>query len=506
MTSTDVNALLEGADSIPSVVRSALDSEQPFVLLGLASSVMSSVDPRVTEIDEELDGVQLPTLEQVVETLLGTDIVELHVLVRTIGHLTRDRELARRIAQALPADLSGPAWLNRLEQIRALRAQRSADPLGESDTVVVELTGPDGSPWCVLTLLDHTLNGAVTDSFPAPLNLDDYGQYLQELPESAHLKTIPLDLAAARAGLKAGLDQGLWTSTKPDVSEVWPSSLPLLEYVIGQMPGDGVPWWSDKDEADGLAQQTLVDLLSSPHWVWPAAGPEAQCVQLLLDLHLEHFSHGVDRVSPTTVEIVLTDLWHTSFVGLDEATRDALPDVLRAWTRFVHERREVPVELTDETLSTIEELEPEFRSLAADEHRAIPVRAAWSVEIVDQVLDLAEPVMEDIGGIAARTALRRTVTRLLEADPHVLTRSKDPRRTAGALVVVVGAINELVGVPGGTPIAHVMRSLGLTTPLNDRVDALLAALGWRDRTQARDVILHPDLLTGTRRAQLIDQG
>lgn len=554
-SSTGAAALLGGPDALPALVRSALEDDDPLMLLTLSSSVMAVVDPRVAELDEDLDAMALPSLEELVEMLLGIEMVEPQVLALTIGHLSGDPELMQHITDALPADLPGPAWLRRLGQVQPVRAARSVEPLGDVENVVVEMAGPDGSPWCMVTHIDHSLGAAVTDSVPVPFGLDDYEQHVRTSPEGALLTTVPLDLAAARAGLEAGLgpDEPLWTSTEPDL---WPSSLPLLEYLIAQLPAGGTAWGVDAQDVHELADELLFAFVESPHWAWSAADPQWQCVQLLLLLHEEEISHGVDRVSPATVEAVMTDLWHTSFLGMEDAIRDALPEVLRAWTRFVLGRREVPAELTEQTVATIDELEPEFRRLTAggdplalsssdlllaglsqlfgglsrrprpplstatttdpgvlagldaaplpDEDRRISAWPDWMVEIIENVLDLAEPVIEQIGGVEARTALRRTIARLLEVSPDLIIGGRDPRRTAGALVVIVGSVNNLVGVPGGTPIAHVMRSLSLSTPLNDRVRTLLAALGWRDRTQARDVILHPDLLTGARRTELVD--
>ncbi|WP_228386959.1 hypothetical protein, partial [Ornithinicoccus halotolerans] len=246
------------------------------------------------------------------------------------------------------------------------------------------------------------------------------------------------------------------------------------------------------------------------------------------------------------------DLWERKSTDLSLRARRALPDVLRAFTQFVHRRQDIPAALTRETLEAIDNRAPALlRNLERDAGQPtvadlvserlrleaervelvrdlleqqlgsadavarlddvpLPDEAFdWSVVPADLpprvtlLLDMAEPVALDIAGVELRTVLRRLVAKLAVTAPELLAAGPREDRQAAALLWVAASMNGLLGPRAGTTVAEMLAAFGLTGTVADRGRAILRALGWEDLPDAQYRLIHPDLLISERRRDLV---
>lgn len=535
---------LDGPEALPAQVRQAASDPEPLALLGLASSVLASMDPR-TESPLEPRAEEFAELAAytLVEALLAIDAWEAQLLARLMGQLSTDAELTALVDERLPRAIAAPPWVLSLDETTVTAALRSTDPLGDADNVVVELRLPDATPVCLISLVDHNLGSAVKDSFAAPIGVEEYRRFAAQSPDGIVLDTVDLPLPEVRGILDPAIEHSLRLLPMPE-TESWPSSLPLLEWALSRLPapdpGDqpNETW----DDIDAAQDATATAFIGSDAFTWDAEGHEADAAHLLVWLQDEFLGNGMHRSSPTTVEVIMLDLWVRKSISLSDESRESLPDLLRAWTRFVHARAGLEADLTAETLAAVDEHEPVFRRLLSGEDDA-PLGVGemlaqmlsgelgddspdpddvWLDPLPDEplrlpanlsdpaiaeiraVLAVAEPVALDVGGVEFRTALRRTAAELAECDARIFTRGRSTARTAAALTWAVGMMNDLVGRYDPITAGELLASFDLTGSVTDRGTTMLHELGWHDAEDASARPIHLDLTTSAKRADYVE--
>lgn len=523
---------LDGPDSLPEAVRAAAKQDGPLALLDLASTVLSSADPRLKDPLHGPDGI--PRLG-LVEALLAAGAWETDLLCRVMGHLTLDPDVAELVRTSLPHSIPAPPWVGHLDELRVTRGLESSDLLGQSENVVLELALPGGGRACLICLVDHSQGSAVKDAFVAPLSAADYRRRLAESPESEMLLTDRLGLDEVRELLEPAVDHWLTARPWPE-TDTWPGALALLERTLSDLPdgeADGVEGLT-ADEADRAREAVVGEFIAGGHFPFAPTGHEVDTAQLVALLHDELFDEGFESVSPDSVEVVMR-VWDPESRGLTTPAREALPVVLRGWVRFVHGRTGTGSDVTARTLAAIDRSESGFvRRLTSgpmagvaellqeylgsgleegypdpadvdtdplpDEERRLPDLPVPTLALLDEVLDLAEPVMVDLGGVEARTALRRTAARLAGSDPALFTRGRSAARTAAALTWAVAMVNDLVGRWSGRTVAELLAAFGITGSVAERGTRMLEALGWEDADDATSRLLHLDLTVSSKRA------
>uniref|UniRef100_UPI001E539564 hypothetical protein n=1 Tax=Ornithinicoccus halotolerans TaxID=1748220 RepID=UPI001E539564 len=319
---------LDGPGSIPARVRELCADPHPITLLSGVSEIISAADPRLHDHVGRPDAAE-PTLGELVETFLAVDTWETDVLCRVVAHLTSDAGLARRIRRGLAGRAArGPAWLQRLDDITVTGGYLSTDPLRDADNILLEVSLPGGQLACLVTLVDHNLGGAVRDCFSIPAAASYYTDAVESSQEGHHLSVRPLATADAHAMLTPAVARSLRLWPRPE-SDSWPGSLALLEHLTGQLPagGQGYPGPASEEEQEALVEE----FLDSDWWHWEPDGHEADAADLLVWLHSGFLNLGPARVSPGTVDLVMTDLWERKSTDLSLRARRALPDVLRAF-------------------------------------------------------------------------------------------------------------------------------------------------------------------------------
>jgi hypothetical protein len=543
-------AELDGPGSLPEAVRLAAAEPDPLFLLGLASTVLASFDPRLQEpFDDDLDdlddlddGELLPDVDLVL-ALLAADAWETHLLCRVMAAVTRYPQITDLVRASQPDRIPAPAWVDRLDDLGVGAALLSTEPLGLSENVVLELQLPGGGAACLVAMVDHTLHGAVTDAYVAPIAARDYVRVAEE-SEGDLLSTRPIEPGEARVRLDravaAFLENGL-----DEESDSWPGTLPLLERVLRELPFDPEaaegPAGLSLDERDERREALVEEFLGSELFPFDRLGHEADTAHLLAVIHDLHLRTGLLQVTPDAVRRVMLDLWADLSLGLSDTTRAALPEVLRGWARFVHRRSGVDPAMTEDVLAAVDLLEPQFRALLADEEGpmgtaelfhhllgagledgypdpedvdpdplpdeplVLPELPPAELALLEEVLALAEPVTLRLFGVEARTALRRTAARLAEDEPRVFTRGRSPARTAAALTWVVAVVNDLVGRYGVCSAAELLAAFGVKGSVADRGTAMLQELGWDDADDASARLLHLDLTVSSKRQEYLGE-
>lgn len=168
-----------------------------------------------------------------------------------------------------------------------------------------------------------------------------------------------------------------------------------------------------------------------------------------------------------------------------------------------HVGREHPLELDRDAEDRVPDVEAVL-ALGTDplpgEERSLPQVDPPSGRLVEEVLDLAEPVAVAIGGVELRTSLRRLTAMAAVLDPGLLL-DLSPRRAAAAAVWAVGEINGCFMLLRHHA-ASLLGTLGEDACYVDDGLLMLRALGWEDEVDAWYTLLHPGLTTSTTRAEL----
>jgi hypothetical protein len=221
------------------LVVGAFDDGGPIALLGLASSLLSAVDPRT---HDPLGASAEPeaTQAELVEALLSAPMAETSALLTAIAALTGDDVLAERIAQE--AALNGhvlPAWLTGIARTAPrLHAVELVDAAGVMSEIVVGATLPDGQELSAVVSVDHDAGSVVADGFLVPEAIDTVVAAGLDSVDDGALTARPLPPADARARITEAIARGE-LRVPPRETETWPSSRPSVEWLVGLLPGGG---------------------------------------------------------------------------------------------------------------------------------------------------------------------------------------------------------------------------------------------------------------------------
>lgn len=565
---------LDGLDLDPSLddafladLRDLLTSDHPLDLLFHASTILDAVDPRNDDPfagrTDRLDDDGLPPLDRaaMVQALSGDGRTETDALLAAIAALGGDEVERRRIGRHLQRTRSDlPGWLADLEGAAVERAARITQELGDEEDVVLSVRLSGGHVLTAVVRVDHNAGGIVRDGFVVDRPADAIATIVAEKgppPDGpAPAATwADVDPAEARARITAAIDRGAMTIPRTE-TDAWPASRPLVEWMCRRAPDTAPPpeprEWSDEE------QQAIADrFLTSPL----AQGLDADAPDLVDSLLWFGCGYGPGdplRWSPTSVEIFLLD-WVPRKILQDPAVLAKMPAVLRAFVAFAHAESGVRPALTETTLATVGECEPEYRRLIADAGRPMGPRAvlaamgfpdptaAWeatqrqdlvavvggedALEALDDVplpdepfawdgvpdgaqdrtalvLELTDEACDALFDREVRTACRRLLARLAAERPDLLTGRGQPATAAWAVCWIVGTANDVFSSRSSCfqgRVKDLTAHLGLTAPANARAATFLKALGI-EHEPAFSLTLAlgtPDLLTSCRRRQIV---
>lgn len=343
-------------------LRQALRTGQPMDLLALTSGLVAALDPRTADVFAQLGEQELPSLGVLVDSFIGSNCVETTAALTAIRAFVPDQLLTTRLTRELARRRHRlPQWLTRLSEARVEPdVWRLSHVLGDADDYLLGLTIPSGDSVTALVYVDHNLGSIVADVVVA-------SESVAELVEEIKIQLTPdqsftlVDPGTARAVMEGAIDLSARTFPPPE-SDSWPMARPLVEWMLRLLPGGAVPArpaWSKKELTvltddfftsrfgAGLDDRDRRELLASVLWFGTEYGPGDPL-----------------RWSEVNVAILLLEWVPRKIVG-EASYLSLLPDLLRAFIRYAHDRQGISARLTAEVLAAVDEAEPQYLQLTA---------------------------------------------------------------------------------------------------------------------------------------------
>ncbi|MEE6286909.1 DUF6398 domain-containing protein [Georgenia sp. MJ173] len=538
-------------------IAAALSDPEPLGFLALASSIVAALDPRTHDplAPTSDDG---PDAAMFLESLIGHPVPETTALLIALAQLLPDNHLAQRARrEAGRRDHAMPGWLLGLDEAEPGPAAVSADVLGDGQNTIVSVRLVDGYDLTAVVFIDHNLGTVAKDGFVIPADLADFRNEFRALVDEPEAMTFTdLHPAEARAQIEQAVQTGAMTVPRYE-TDTWPAARPIVEWIIGLLPAGGSgfdrPEWTDE------ARSRLADeFLRSPDGAGLTRPDDAAIAEDLLWFTTDYSGGSPWRWSYLNVQLLLTD-WYPRKVMASRAYLRRMPIVLRAMVRYAHRLRQIPQQLTEQTLEAIAECEPVYLELIAggprsgsrsysdllgepdlDElfahfathKRELAVHAVGSEEAlaalddvplpdegfqwadiprdvhdrVADVLRLCDSCAEELFDVEMRTAFRRVLARTAATDPVVFRRRSKSSTAAAAIAWAVATVNDRVGAHrGGLAVKALLAHFGVTGSVSQRAQPFLRAFGAEESPWAGDLTFGtPDVLTADRRTHLIE--
>ena len=538
----------------------ALETEDPLELLALASTMLTVVDPRSRNPFRPQPDA--PDREQLLESFMGAPMFETSALLAAVAALSGDEILRRRVSREI-ADRahSLPAWLAELSRALAVpEAVEVTHALGDGDDVLVSVALPGRHVLTAVVFIEHNLGTIVKDAFVVSGPLGEVVETVRAATgDDPDMTTRQLAPADAKVRIAEAVERGAVTFP-PYETETWPAARPLIEWMTALLPDGGTgydrPEWDDEAVTDlgrrfraspfAAGVDDPDDLLSSLLWFGTDYGPGDPM-----------------RWSPTATEILLLD-WIPRKIIADVDHLKSAPDLLRAFVRFCHHERGIRPGLTAETISAIDEFEPEYQrnirsdrpqgpeallagmgllgddesdgwddslgeimldslrrmvggasALDALDAEPLPDEPfAWEAVPADvhgrvgEVLDLVERCCTELLDEQYRTACRRLLADVAAGDPEIFRRRGRANTAAAAVCWIVGKANSLfdhVPIEPKLQVKQLAQYFGLPgSGVSQRSGPLLRAIEIdpHERYGGTDLGT-PRYLTGQRRAKIL---
>jgi hypothetical protein len=536
-------------------LRQALRSDGPLDLLALVSGLVAVTDPRGR--DPFTRDEQRASLGDLVESFLGTPYAETTSALTAIRALVPDELMRARIGHGLAERRHPmPDWLRGLDQARVEPdVWFLTHVLGDGDDYLLGVTLPSGHSLSALVYVDHNLGTVVKDAFVVPEPLEDLAIKVGSVMDDPDQSLTRTDPATARAAIEAAIASGVGLYP-PIQTDSWPMCRPVVEWMLRMLPsGAGSPEpkeWSEEETA-AIATDFLASSFGAPF----DGADERSLLESLLWFATSYATGDPWRWSPVTVEMLLVD-WFPRKVVAEPSYLAKLPNLVRAYIGYCHDRNGIRADLTSETLAAVDHHEPEYlRLIDSDPQEAMAglASALWESERLEGLSDeeiRLEYMADEVGGLDAlmrldteplpdeefdwagipgeiqptvraildecdacadalldpehRTAMRRFLARAATNEPTLFRRKASPARGAAAVAWVVCTANRIIGsyrspMTGKDLLAH----FGITGSVSDRAQSLVRAADIDLRmTYGSMRVGDPGLLVSRRRSELVD--
>ena len=412
-------------------VARCLREASPLGLLLLASSVIEATTGRpVNRLQPgSLASEKRP---EVLESFVDSGVPEAEALAVAVAAIHADELLARRLRDRIQIRGSvvrhSPPWLDSIGEIAITDVAEMVHILDDGDNVFVGWRWPNGSAATMVVYIDHNMGTVVKDAFVIPGTFDSMMKRYETIGLEDQVIR-PLDPAAARARIAQAVAHGE-AVLPPLETDTWPAVRPLVEWIMRALPDGGQgyvrPVW-DADQRTELAYEF-------------ATSPPAKALGMPLSREMLRIGESLVRFgcstatgdplrwSPVSVEMALVDWYPRNVFDLGPDLMQRVPEMMGAFVRFAHDRKQIPSYLTEETLAAVERWTPEYLEAAMRPGRsprdnvARLIRLAAGVDIDDDTWEddedlidsvLAEAVLdemeveliEEAGGPAAYAAL-----------------------------------------------------------------------------------------------------
>lgn len=422
--------------------------------------------------------------------------------------------------------------LHGAKPVGAMRLLADRDP-GENLVVGFEV---DGEPLTWIAFVEHDAGHALRDAMPVPESLDAVWRQMVAVgaaDEGVRRHDIGLDEAHARLLDALQRDAARAQSGAPRYEdETWPSSLPLLLFMMARLPEPApAPQWTDRSEAELCA---LADAITVDQRLDDITASMVEEIALGIG---QSVGDPLDWTPERAVSLLVDVLPNTPYEDEELAVA---PDAMRAMVRYAATHGDVTD--ADLVLAAIDATMPRYRALLAD-----PQTAARRAALLDQIdlaagtpggfegaldprdllddlayrvggwhvldalddaplpleplsLDGIDPhdhalaheidahltdVVPGLLGDEALAAARWLLAAALAGDPRSVARGKT-RNTAAAIAEVVATTNGITGMGGGVPVTRLRQAFGVGSP-QSRVYVIL---------EAADVSRDRDAMTG----------
>jgi len=546
-------------------LRAALRSGEPLDLLAVVSGLLEVTDVRSRDPfspDEQAAG-----LDELVESFVGTSYAETTAALTALKAIAPDDNLAARVGRELAIRRQPMLdWLTGLDRTRVdARVWCMTHVLGDGDNYVLAATLASGHHLSAVVYVDHNVGTVVKDAFVVPEPLDHLIETMQSSITDPDQTMTLIDGATARAVIEDAIDTGARTYP-PFQSDSWPMCRPLVEWLVRMLPAGGAaparPEWSE-EETSAIAR----DFFGSKFAAGLDRLDERYLLDSVLWFGTDYGPGDPLRWSPVNVEMLLAD-WFPRKIVADVVYLAKLPNLLRAFIRYCHARQGIRATLTADTLDAVDEWEPQYQrvirsdrpqgpaallaglfpqSLAEDdddddddddlsvpeimlENLGLTVGGRGRLEnlddlplpdepfdwtgipddiapVVRSMLDDCDRCADELLDVEYRTAMRRFLGRAAVGDPTAFRRKASPTRGAAAIAWVICRANNIAGTYGsGLSVGDLLAWFGVKGSVSQRAEPFLRANGVDPRRLGGMMELGiPDLLTSTRRRQIIAQ-
>jgi len=537
-------------------LRRALRSDEPLDLLALVSGLLEVTDPRSRDPfvrDERRTG-----LAELVESFVGTSYAETTAALIAMRALVPDEVMVARIGRELATRRHPmPDWLSGLARARVEHdVWFLTHVLGDGDDYLFGVSLPSGHSLSALVYVDHNLGTVAKDAFVVPDPLEDLALKVGTTIDDPDQSLTRTDHATARAVVEAAIEHGSRLYPPPS-SESWPMCRPLVEWMLRRLPSGGVAperkEWSEEETAAIAA-----DFFASPYGAPLDRDDERSLLESVLWFGTGYATGDPLRWSPVTVEMLLAD-WFPRKVVAEPAYLTKLPDLVRAYVRYCHDRKDIRATLTEETLAAVGDYEPEYQRVIRsarphgpaallagmfaspyddeddlstgeiilegldrkvggrfelqnlDDHPLPDEPFEWAGvaadirPVVHEMLDACDQCADELLDIEHRTAMRRFLSRAAVGDPAAFRRKASPVRGAAAVAWVICRANDTVGAySSDLTVQRLLAWFGVKGSVSQRAEPLLRANGVDPhRLYGAMDLGAPDLLTSKRRADII---
>ncbi|MDP8960395.1 MAG: hypothetical protein M3N32_02065 [Actinomycetota bacterium] len=278
-------------------------------------------------------------------------------------------ELQRRGVQA-------PSWVAKLGAVRVVGAWEAGDPYGDQEAILLAFAHDGMQPHTFQLLVDHNFGGMVKDGFLTDTALE---QVLDEWHPSEAWEFRAVDPAEATSKVRRGLRVRDHCLDLPESKSLEDCRI-LLDARLRLFPQQSVSGSQPLEEA--TRGVLLEAFFSSPEAM--EAPDDGRLVSMILDYRCDFCGEDPLRWSPTVVLLFLLD-WLPRKVTLPPEAIPRVPAVLRAWVRFAGKRRELPCNLIEEIVATIDEVEDDYLDAVRDPSNFGPAKAAVGAMLKDGV-------------------------------------------------------------------------------------------------------------------------
>ena len=266
------------------------------------------------------------------------------------------------------AGVPAPAWLELVGRAQPTEAWVGTDVYGDQDILIIGFgyEGRGALPMeerhTVCVLIDHNLEGAAKDAYPAadlPVTL---ARWRDTEANGIHLRQVSLSEAAGRlADAMSGPPPAVGR-----LAELW--ALLAARLAVMPSPERAVPRGHDEQFEEAI----VAGFLESPEAAGLLFEPRVtDLCRRLVAYRCDPGAAGTSdadplRWSPTLVARYLLDAIPVTAADLDPVDLMAIPDVLTAWTRYAARTRGTTQKALTRTLAAIEASRVEFTLLIGE--------------------------------------------------------------------------------------------------------------------------------------------